>query len=99
MDNYFLKFCYSLPDVDSENLNLESNSVSFMETLLSRQHGQVGLQNGFSPPSFEESGSDAINVQHTREEDKKNAATSLEQICPVGLQKAALLYPPSAQSQ
>lgn len=87
-----------MPDADAEKVSLEPESVSFMETLIVREHGQVGLQNGFSPNSFDRDRSDALSgggaVLKTREEDKEKTSTPPEQICPVGLHKAVLLYPP-----
>uniref|UniRef100_A0A672IIH5 Nucleolar protein 11 n=1 Tax=Salarias fasciatus TaxID=181472 RepID=A0A672IIH5_SALFA len=73
-----LKAFISVPDVDVEKMNLEPESISFMETLISRQHEQSGLQNGFSPKSMEEDQSDT-------------AAAPPGHVCPVGLQKAVLL--------
>lgn len=78
----------SIPDVDAEKASLDPDSISFMETLMSRECGQVGLQNGFSPTSFEGGHS----------EDKETTPIPPEQICPVGLHKAVLLYPLTAQT-
>ncbi|XP_051240032.1 nucleolar protein 11-like isoform X1 [Dicentrarchus labrax] len=90
-----LKAFISMPDADAEKMSLEPESVSFMETLIVREHGQVGLQNGFSPTSFDGDRSDALSgggaVLKTREEDKEKTSTPPEQICPVGLYKAVLL--------
>ncbi|KAM6940661.1 nucleolar protein 11-like [Xenentodon cancila] len=86
-----LKAFISLSDVDAEKLNLEPDSVSFMEAVVSKHRDQVGLQNGFSPASFEEDGSGAIGAQQVRKEDKKNAMSPPEPSCPVGLHKSALL--------
>ncbi|XP_061588457.1 nucleolar protein 11-like [Cololabis saira] len=83
-----LKAFIGLSDVDAEKLNLEPDSVSFMEAIVSKHCDQVGLQNGFSPTSFEDS-SDAIGAQMRKQD--KNAPSSLEQICPVGVQKGALI--------
>ncbi|TKS68909.1 Nucleolar protein 11-like [Collichthys lucidus] len=83
---------HSMPDVDAEKASLEPESVAFMETLIAREHGQGGLQNGFSPTSC---GGDALSgggtVIKTRAEDEENPSTPPEQICPVGLHKAVLL--------
>uniref|UniRef100_A0A7N6BXS5 Nucleolar protein 11 n=1 Tax=Anabas testudineus TaxID=64144 RepID=A0A7N6BXS5_ANATE len=76
-----LKAFISIPDVDAEKASLDPDSISFMETLMSRECGQVGLQNGFSPTSFEGGHS----------EDKETTPIPPEQICPVGLHKAVLL--------
>lgn len=91
-----------MPDVDAEKVSLEPDSVSFMETLISRERGQVGLQNGFSPSSFDEDRSDALggggSIIKTRGEDKERISTPPGQICPVGLHKAALLYPSTTKT-
>ncbi|XP_022620735.1 nucleolar protein 11 [Seriola dumerili] len=90
-----LKAFISMPDVDAEKASLEPDSVSFMETLISRERGPVGLQNGFSPNSFDEDRSDALSgggaVIKARAENRENTSTPSEQICPVGLHKAVLL--------
>lgn len=90
-----------MPDVDAEKVSLEPDSVSFMETLISRERGQVGLQNGFSPSSFDEDRSDSLggggSIIKTRGEDKERVSTPPGQTCPVGLHKAVLLYPPTAK--
>ncbi|XP_019113462.2 nucleolar protein 11-like isoform X1 [Larimichthys crocea] len=87
-----LKAFISMPDVDAEKASLEPESVAFMETLIAREHGQGGLQNGFSPTSC---GGDALSgggtVIKTRAEDEEKLSTPPEQICPVGLHKAVLL--------
>lgn len=89
-----------MPDVDAEKASLEPESVAFMETLIAREHGQGGLQNGFSPTSC---GGDALSgggtVIKTRAEDEEKLSTPPEQICPVGLHKAVLLYPFSTQQR
>lgn len=87
---------FSLPDVDAEKMCLEPESVSLMETLITSQHCQGDLQNGFSPPSRVEAHSDTANDQQTREGSEK--ATS-RLVCPVGSHKAALLYPSSLSSR
>ncbi|XP_041789767.1 nucleolar protein 11-like [Chelmon rostratus] len=90
-----LKAFISMPDVDAEKASLEPDSVSFMETLIARERGQDGLQNGFSPTLFDEDRPDAFGgggtVIKTRAEDKEKSSTPPEQICPVGLHKAVLL--------
>ncbi|XP_061628351.1 nucleolar protein 11-like isoform X1 [Phyllopteryx taeniolatus] len=80
-----LKAFISMPDNDAEKVNLEPDSVSFMETLTSREHGQVGLQNGFNSTSSE----DHSDVTMTKADEENK--TPPEQSCPVGLQKAVLL--------
>ncbi|XP_070835851.1 nucleolar protein 11-like [Chaetodon trifascialis] len=85
-----LKAFISMPDVDAEKVSLEPDSVSFMETLIAREHGQDGLQNGFSPTSFDEDCPDAL-VTKTRAEEKEKSSSPPEQLCPVGLHKAVLL--------
>ncbi|XP_037621218.1 nucleolar protein 11-like [Sebastes umbrosus] len=86
-----LKVFISMPDVDAEKVSLEPDSVSFMETVMARERGPVGLQNGFSPASVDEDRSDDLGGGGTRAEDKDNTSTPPEQICPVGLHKAVLL--------
>ncbi|KAM4585417.1 nucleolar protein 11-like [Odontesthes bonariensis] len=86
-----LKAFISLPDVDAATLSLEPDSVSFMETLILREHGEDGLKNGVSPTSIEEDCSDAVGGQQRGAEDMKKATPPLQEICPVGLHKAALL--------
>lgn len=92
-----------MPDTEAEKLSLEPDSVSFMETLIARERAPVGLQNGFSSTSTDQDCSDALGgggrvVIKTGEEDKEKSSTPPEPICPVGLHKAVLLYPSSAQS-
>ncbi|XP_022061128.2 nucleolar protein 11-like [Acanthochromis polyacanthus] len=86
-----LKAFISVPDVDAEKARLEPDSISFMETLISRECGQVDLQNGFSPTSCEEDCSEDVRGHQTRTEAKKKTSAPPEQICPVGLHKAVLL--------
>ncbi|KAM9363927.1 nucleolar protein 11-like [Symphorus nematophorus] len=90
-----LKAFISMSDADAEKVSLEPDSVSFMETLITRERGQVGMQNGFSPTSCDEDRSDALGgggtVIKTRAEDKEKSSIPPEQICPVGLHKAVLL--------
>ncbi|GAA6227041.1 nucleolar protein 11 [Lates japonicus] len=90
-----LKAFISMPDTDAEKASLDPDSVSFMETLISRERGQAGLQNGFSPTSYDEDPSDALSgggdVIKTGAEDKKKTSAPSELICPVGLHKAVLL--------
>lgn len=87
-----------MPDADAEKASLDPDSISFMETLMSKERGRVGLQNGFSPASFEGDHSDALGGGSikTIDKDKEKTPTPPEQICPVGLYKAVLLYPPTA---
>ncbi|CAJ1053693.1 nucleolar protein 11 [Xyrichtys novacula] len=90
-----LKAFISMPDVDAEKASLEPDSVSFMETLMSGQHGPTGLQNGFCPTSGDEDHTDTLSgggtVVNTRAEDEEKTSTPPELICPVGLHKAILL--------
>lgn len=86
-----------MPDVDAEKASLDPDSISFMETLISRGRDPVGLQNGLSSGSFEEDALSADGAIKKAKEDKKTLTPS-EPICPVGLHKAVLLYPPSARS-
>ncbi|KAM9313993.1 nucleolar protein 11-like [Pholidichthys leucotaenia] len=81
-----LKAFISIPDEDAEKMSLEPESVSFMELLISREPGKLGLQNGFGPTSLQEDRSDDASKQ-----DKQKPPTPQEQICPVGLHKAVLL--------
>ncbi|XP_061888843.1 nucleolar protein 11-like [Entelurus aequoreus] len=81
-----LKAFTSILDTDAEKVNLEPDSVSFMETLTSRVHGQVGLRNGFSSTSSKEDHSDASMTRA----DETNS-TPPELTCPVDLHKAVLL--------
>lgn len=88
-----------MPDVDAEKANLEPDSVCFMETLTSTEHGPAGLQNGFSPTVFSEDRPDTLSgggADNKTENTESFPLTVPEQICPVGLHKAVLLYPPSA---
>ncbi|XP_013879107.1 nucleolar protein 11-like [Austrofundulus limnaeus] len=86
-----LKTFIGLPDVDAEKLNLEPESVSFMETIISTQQGQAGLQNGFSPTTCANEPSDASSVQQTKGRTEERARNPPEQICPIGVHKAALI--------
>ncbi|XP_029293095.1 nucleolar protein 11-like [Cottoperca gobio] len=86
-----LKAFISMPDVDAEKVSLEPDSVSLMETLMARERGPVGLQNGFSPTSNDEHRSDALSGGGSGAEVEEKTATQPEQICPVGLHKAILL--------
>ncbi|XP_037112819.1 nucleolar protein 11-like [Syngnathus acus] len=81
-----LKAFISMPDSDAEKVEPEPDSVSFMETLTSREHSQVGLQNG-SRSSLE----DHSNVTMTTADQENRNATWEELSCPVVLQKAVLL--------
>ncbi|XP_078135469.1 nucleolar protein 11-like [Sander vitreus] len=84
-----LKAFISMPDVDAEKVSVEPDGVSFMESLMDRERGPLGLQNGFSPIEMDRS--DGLGVGGTRAEDKEKAKTPTVQICPVGLHKAVLL--------
>ncbi|CAN9510145.1 unnamed protein product [Ophioblennius macclurei] len=86
-----LKAFISAPDADAEQLNLEPDSVSFMETLISKLHEETGLQNGFDQEPVEENQSDVISDQQSTAEEKEKPATPPRHVCPVGLQKAVLL--------
>lgn len=90
----------SMSDADAEKVSLEPDSISFMKNLTTRDCDQVGLQNGFSPTTFGEQGSDTPggggSVNKTSEDEEKSS-TPPGQKCPVGLHKAVLLYPTSAQ--
>ncbi|KAM9857535.1 nucleolar protein 11-like [Aulostomus maculatus] len=100
-----LKAFISMPDVDAEKVSLDPDSVSFMETLTSKEHVQDGLQNGFSSTSFEEDSSDIPSggggegggggggdaFTKTRADSQEKTSTPAEHVCPVGLHKAALL--------
>lgn len=93
----------STPDDEVDKVSLEPDSVSFMETLLARGRGQVGLQNGFSPTALEEDRADdpeggGTIIRAAGEDKKEKSSTPPEQICPVGLHKAVLLYPLAEQS-
>uniref|UniRef100_A0A673CDV2 Nucleolar protein 11 n=1 Tax=Sphaeramia orbicularis TaxID=375764 RepID=A0A673CDV2_9TELE len=77
-----LRAFISMPDIDAEKVSLEPDSVAFMEMLMSKDHGQVGVQNGFSPTSLQKDCS-VLNPVKT--------SSPPEQICPVGLHKAVLL--------
>lgn len=79
-----------MPDVDAEKVSLEPDSVSFMETII-KERDQAGLQNGFSPTSLEEDHTGGGGIKS--KEDRGENQTPPEQICPVGLHKAVLLYP------
>lgn len=88
----------STPDDEVDKVSLEPDSISFMETLLARGRGQVGLQNGFSPTVLEEDQADDPEGGGTimtagGEDDNEKSSTPPGQICPVGLHKAVLLYP------
>uniref|UniRef100_A0A8C6NL26 Nucleolar protein 11 n=1 Tax=Nothobranchius furzeri TaxID=105023 RepID=A0A8C6NL26_NOTFU len=84
-----LKAFISLPDADAERLSLEPDGVSFMQILISREHDQVGLQNGFTSTSCEDE--DAGSGQQRRRKDEENARNPPEPVCPVGVHKAALI--------
>ncbi|XP_077461363.1 nucleolar protein 11-like [Stigmatopora argus] len=82
-----LKAFTSMQDNDAAKVNLEPDSVSFMETLIAREHGLVGSQNGFNDSSTSEN---HLVVTMTELGEEKTATPS-EQSCPVGLKKAVLL--------
>lgn len=89
-----LKAFISMPDIDAEKVSLAPDSVAFMEMLISKDHGQVGLQNGFSPTSVQKDCSalsEGDAVIKTSDEDPVKTSSPPEQICPVGLHKAVLL--------
>lgn len=76
-----------MPDADAEKVSLEPDSIAFMEALIAREHGETSVQNGFSP-------SDGKVCSDTlKADDKAKISPAPEQICPVELHKAALLYP------
>lgn len=75
-----------MPDDEAEKLSLGPDSISFMEALIAREHGETSVQNGFSP-------SDGKNRSDALEGDKARMSAAPEQICPVEIHKAALLYP------
>ncbi|KAF0037594.1 hypothetical protein F2P81_010468 [Scophthalmus maximus] len=86
-----LKAFISMPDVDAEKASLDPDSISFMETVTSRERGQVGLQNGFNSTSLNEESSDGVSGGDAITEDEEKPSTRSEQNCPVGLHKAVLL--------
>lgn len=76
-----------MPDADAEKVSLEPDSISFMEALIARDYGETSGQNGFSP-------SDGKDCSDTlKGDDKPKICAAAEQICPVEVHKAALLYP------
>lgn len=79
-----------MPDSEAEKANLEPDGVSFMEMLFTKDHPQVGLQNGFSPTTIKNDRLETIDGGGTV---AKNTSTLSEESCPVGLNKAVLLYP------
>lgn len=76
-----------MPDSDAEKVTLEPDSVSFMEALIAREHGEASVQNGFSS-SDDKDCADALE-----RDGRGRMSAALERICPVKLHKAALLYP------
>ncbi|XP_028990686.1 nucleolar protein 11-like [Betta splendens] len=87
-----LKAFISIPDVDAEKVTLDPDSVVFMETIMSRDSGQGGLQNGFSPTFMEGDHSDTLSGGGAQSrEDEKTPTPPAELTCPVGLNKAVLL--------
>lgn len=75
-----------MPDAEAEKVTLEPDSISFMEALIAREHGEASVQNGFS--SSDKDCSDALEG-----DGKARISAASEGICPVELHKAALLYP------
>lgn len=72
-----------------DSLNLDMDSVMFMKVLTQTEcpsEEEDGQQNGFCPPTPEDSGSDTP-IKPQRD------PLCLEIKCPVGLHKSALLYP------
>ncbi len=84
-----------MSDADAEKVSLEPDSVAFMETLIARGRGQVGLQNGFSPTNLDEDALSGGGSNVKTRDDWEKSSTPQEQNCPVGLHKAVLLYPTS----
>ncbi|XP_077575986.1 nucleolar protein 11-like [Stigmatopora nigra] len=82
-----LKAFISMQDNDATKINLEPDSVSFMETLIAREHGVVGSQNGFNDSSSSEN--HLAGTMTELEDDKMETPT--EQSCPVSLKRAVLL--------
>uniref|UniRef100_A0A674MAC7 Nucleolar protein 11 n=1 Tax=Takifugu rubripes TaxID=31033 RepID=A0A674MAC7_TAKRU len=80
-----LKAFISMPDADAEKVTLEPDSISFMEALIAREHGEASVQNGFSS-SDDKDCSDALEG-----DGKARISAASEGICPVELHKAALL--------
>lgn len=80
-------------------MTLEPDSVSFMEALLAKGHGQATLQNGFCPAALQgehadapEGGGTAVRPGGENNTEKKSSTTAAL-TCPVTLNKAVLLYP------
>ncbi|KAM8880254.1 nucleolar protein 11-like [Spinachia spinachia] len=86
-----LKVFISMSDVDAANVNLEPDSVFFMEALIAQKHEPVGLGNGFSSPPANEDCSVDLTEDGTRAQQDNEKASTTEQMCPVGLHKAVLL--------
>lgn len=76
-----------MADADAEKVSLDPDSVSFMEALAAREHGETSAQNGFSPGD----GEDCEDAP--KGDDKAKTSAAPEQTCPVELHKAVLLYP------
>lgn len=74
-----------MPDADAAKVSLEPDSISFMEALVAREHGETSVQNGFSPADGEDCSG--------KGDDKAKSSAAAEQTCPVEIHKAALLYP------
>ncbi|KAG9350420.1 hypothetical protein JZ751_026782 [Albula glossodonta] len=85
-----LKVFISLPECDLEAVNVELDSMSFMESLVSGNSRDEAQQNGFSPMLLEE---DSCDVQISPYGPESMPAwLKHEPTCPVGLKQAALLY-------
>lgn len=89
----------SSPDDQLDLVTLEPDSVSFMEALLAKGHGEATQQNGFCPATLQgehtdapEGGGTAIRPGGENNTEKKNSITA-GLTCPVTLNKAVLLYP------
>ncbi|TWW59473.1 Nucleolar protein 11-like [Takifugu flavidus] len=74
-----LKAFISMPDADAEKVTLEPDSISFMEALIAREHGEASVQNGFSS-SDDKDCSDALEG-----DGKARISAASEGICPVKL--------------
>lgn len=83
-----------MSDVDAAKVNLEPDSVFFMEALIAQEH-EAGL-NGFSLADEEDRSDNLAEGGATAQRDNEKASAA-EQMCPVGLHKAVLLYPASAR--
>ncbi|XP_040042910.2 nucleolar protein 11-like [Gasterosteus aculeatus] len=83
-----LKVFISMSDVDAAKVNLEPDSVFFMEALIAQEH-EAGL-NGFSLADEEDRSDNLAEGGATAQRDNEKASAA-EQMCPVGLHKAVLL--------